>query len=438
MAAVIDIHTINRIHFIGVGGIGMSALARLFLYDRKKVSGSDSTRTPLIDELEKEGVHMFSAQESGNIQTDIDLVVYTEALPKDHAELAEAKKRGIPTLNYFEALGVVANQYYLIAVSGTHGKTTTTAMLTDILEEAGLDPTAIIGSLRQKTGSNFRSGKSKYMAVEACEYRRNFLALTPDILVITNIEHDHVDYFRDVEDVQKAFRELVGQVREDGVVVLNKSDANSKDVLNAYSGEVVDYSKYMNPLLPLKQPGIHNALNAAAASAAAQKLGVPPESCAAVLAHFEGTWRRFEYKGELNGAPVYDDYGHHPTEITATVKATRDLYPDKEVLLVFQPHTYSRTEKLFDDFVEALSLADKIFVLPIYAARKESGSSVSHEKIVNELLKMEKAADTLNSFEEAQKVLEKAVTKDDVVLIMGAGDVTNLATTLTHSLHATL
>lgn len=208
----IDLDKILHVHFIGIGGIGMSALARYFLHEGKTVSGSDRAPSIITDALIREGVSFFETQLAENITDDIGLVVYTEAMPQDHEELVAARAKGLPCINYFEALGLVANPYYLIAVAGTHGKTTTTAMAIDVLEDAGLDPTAIVGSLRSKTKSNFRAGKSKYCIVEACEYRRDFLHLAPEILVITNIEAEHLDYYKDLADIQDAFRTLALRV----------------------------------------------------------------------------------------------------------------------------------------------------------------------------------------------------------------------------------
>lgn len=423
----ISIGTVKRIHFVGIGGIGMSALARLFLFEKKKVSGSDRTPSLITKKLGSEGATIYESQVKENITDDIELVVYTEAMPKDHEELLAAKEKRIPTINYFDALGLVANQYYLIAVAGTHGKTTTTAMIADILEEADFDPTVIVGSLRGKTQSNFRAGKSKYMVVEACEYKRDFLSLTPDMLVITNIEYDHVDYFKDLKDVQEAFRELAAQVREEGTVILNFGGDNTAHILEGLTVPIVDYGNYFDPTLKLKQPGVHNMMNAAAATAVADKLGIERDVSKKALESFVGTWRRFEYKGTLNGAPLYDDYAHHPTEIEATLKATRELYKDKKIWVVFQSHTYSRTHELFDDFAGALSLADEALILPIYAAREENISGVSHSKLADAINGERKNARAIDTFEEAASLLKEQVTENDVVIVMGAGSITHMA-----------
>lgn len=416
---------IKKVHFIGVGGIGMSGLARLFLHAGMEVSGSDRAPSDITRALENEGVRFFATQVKENIEEGTDLVIYTEALPKDHEELLEAKAKGIPTINYFDALGTVANEYYLIAVAGSHGKTTTTAMLIDVFEEAGLDPSAIVGSLRSKTKSNYRAGKSKYFIAEACEYRRDFLSLEPDILVITNIEHEHVDYYKDLEAVQKAFRELAVKVPEDGFIVANLSDPNILPVIECLSCTVVDYRKYVDPLRKLTMPGIHNQMNAGAVVATAEQVGITKVDAEKALTHFGGTWRRFEYKGECNGAKVYDDYGHHPTEIKATMQGAREFYPDREITIVFQSHTFTRTQELFADFVDVLALADHVIVLPIYFAREENVSGVSHTKLTDAIREKNKNVLALDTVEEVIAELKKSLSSKDVVITMGAGDMTS-------------
>lgn len=421
---------IKKAHFVGIGGIGMSGLARLFLHEGKQVSGSDRTPSSITEALKNEGVHFFENQIKENISGDIDLLVYTEAMPKDHEEIVRARERNIPTLNYFEALGMVANEYLLIAIAGSHGKTTTTAMLIDIFEEAGLDPSAIVGSLRAKTKSNYKAGKSKYFIVEACEYKRDFLSLTPDVLVITNIEHEHVDYYKNLEEVQKAFREFAHQIREGGALLVNFGGPNIAPILEGVTVRLVDYGKYFDPRLTLKVPGIHNQMNAAAARAVADSVSIAPGVSKTALENFSGTWRRFEYKGECNGAKVYDDYGHHPTEIRATLEGARELYPDKKITLVFQPHTYSRTHELFDGFVTELGKADSVIVLPIYAAREENNFGVTHTMIAEAMRLKGGEACTKDTFDEVVTLLKSSVGGNDLVLVMGAGDITQIASKL--------
>ena len=419
----------NRTHFIGIGGIGMSGLARLYLHEGAQVSGSDIVESENTRNLTQEGAHITYSQDGTTIYDsadDLDLVVYTEAVSKDNPELIAAQEAGIRTVSYFEALGEVANDYYLIAVSGTHGKTTTTAMLIDILEEASFDPTAIVGALRTKTGSNFRAGKSKYFVVEACEYKRDFLTLQPDMLVITNIEHEHVDYYRDLADVQAAFRQLARKVPEQGTLIYDSGDTAVAPVLTDAVCRRVDYRRFFDPLLSLPQPGLYNQLNAAAATAAAHTLGVEEAHIKRALEHFSGAKRRFEYKGELHGAKVYDDYAHHPTEIEATIAAAREKYPSRRLMVLFQPHTYSRTKALRDDFAHALQKADSVILLPIYAAREPVDPCISSKKLAEDI-----GATYVHTLDEAVAVLRDTAGEHDVLIVMGAGDVTEVADRLT-------
>jgi UDP-N-acetylmuramate--alanine ligase len=429
--ATVNIDKVTRVHFIGVGGIGMSALARHFLAEKKTVSGSDGALTDNTKRLDSEGVQIFAEQSADNITDDIEFIVYTEAMDKEHPEMKAAKKLGVPMMNYFETLGLAMNPYYLIAVAGTHGKTTVTAMLADMFEEAGKDQTVVVGSFRSKTGSNYRAGKSKYALVEACEFRDDFLHLKPDILVINNLEHEHVDYYADIEAVQKSFRKLAEQVNEGGVVVANTTDANVAPVLEDLDVKVVNYLDNLDLELKLRQPGFHNRLNAAAALTVAKQENLALDSTTSALEHFNGTWRRFEYKGELNGAPVIDDYAHHPTEIRATVAGARELFPERRLVVVFQPHTYTRTKALFNEFGKALGLADEIVVLPIYAAREENESGITSRELSVKALEYNQNSSYVDSLDAAEEKLRKEITDQDMVVVMGAGDVTELATKLT-------
>jgi UDP-N-acetylmuramate--alanine ligase len=356
--------------------------------------------------------------------------VYTEAVAQDNPELVFARELGIKTVNYFEALGEVANEYYLIAVAGTHGKTTTTAMLIDIFEEASFDPSAIVGSLRSKTGSNYRAGKSKYFIVEACEYKRDFLTLKPDVLIITNIELEHVDYYKDLVDVQSAFTELAERVPEEGAVIANITDPNVVPVLSSLSCSIIDYRSHINLSQKLRQPGLHNRQNAAAAAAAATFVGIEEGFIRNALENFAGTWRRFEYKGDVHGAHVYDDYAHHPTELKASIAGVRELYPDKKLTVVFQPHTFSRTQELFDDFVTVLSKADRVFLIPVYAARSEEGYTKTSEDLARTLLAQGVHEEHFLTHGACALAVKESVGAGDVVLVMGAGDVTRIASTL--------
>jgi UDP-N-acetylmuramate--alanine ligase len=425
----------KHIHFIGIGGIGMSALARFWHHEGAVVTGSDRESSLITVGLEELGISITYEQKAENISatSSLDLVVYTEAMPHDHPELLAARALGVPVVNYFEALGQVANEYYLIAVAGSHGKTTTTAMIADVLEEAGFDPTVIVGSLRSKTKSNFRPGKSKYAVVEACEYRRDFLHLRPDVLVLTNVEYEHVDYYKDLADVQSAFREFASLVPADGVIIANTGDENILPILTGLAPKVIDYRPLIDLTLALRQPGMHNRMNAAGARGVAEWLGIDLSVTTTALENFAGTWRRFEYKGEVVGAPVYDDYGHHPTELRATFAGVRELYPDRRLKVVFQSHTYSRTHELFADFVTALSLADEVFLLPIYAAREENVSGVSSDLMAEALRVKGIPVQVYETIPACAQAVKESLTYEvkEVVVTIGAGAVTEVASILT-------
>jgi UDP-N-acetylmuramate--alanine ligase len=433
MSSQIDINAVKQIHFIGIGGIGMSALARHFLHEKKTVSGSNDVLTDLTKKLAEEGIQIYSEQSPDNISKRMDLVVYTEAVTPHSdgwPELQSARQAGIPTINYFEALGLAMNPYYLIAVAGTHGKTTTTAMLTEIFEGAEKDPTAVIGSLRAKTKSNYRPGKSKYAIVEACEYKRDFLHLRPEVLVITNLEHEHVDCYPTLADVQSAFRALIEQVNEKGVIITDTSSPTIAPILVDAPVPVIDYTEQLDLSLHLRQPGIHNLLNASAALAVAKHEKLPLEEAKEALEQFTGTWRRFEFKGTVNGAPVYDDYAHHPTAITMTLKAVREAHPEQRIVAVFQPHTYSRTVALFKQFAKAFAGADEMILVPIYGAREENTTGVTSRELAVQAIEYAPHTRFSESLETAEQELRQSVKSGDVVIVMGAGSVTKLANAL--------
>ncbi|HEY4517276.1 MAG TPA: UDP-N-acetylmuramate--L-alanine ligase [Candidatus Paceibacterota bacterium] len=422
---------VHSIHFLGIGGIGMSALARMMLGRQwqKKVSGSDLSPSEITDELKKLGAVVFEGNAAGNVTEGIDLLVYTAAVLEDNPELLEAKRRGIPTMTYPQMLGLLSRDYYTIAISGTHGKTTTTGMVATLLLETGKEPTVVIGSLLQnsvtKNKSNFIAGQGKYFVAEACEYKRSFLELEPTILAITNIDNDHLDYYHDIADIQSAFHELALKVPEEGFVVANAKDPLLKPVLEGVKAEVVDYTKYVQmPPLPLKVIGLHNQLNAAVALTIADILKIPKSDAVAALQTFPGTWRRFEYKGKTaSGALVYDDYGHHPTEIKVTLKAARELFSNKKIIVAFQPHLYSRTKLLLDDFAESFTDADEVLLAPIYAAREPRDNTVSSDILAALIGKRGKPAQGFPDFDSIIQYLLGNLEKDDVFITMGAGDI---------------
>jgi UDP-N-acetylmuramate--alanine ligase len=412
-----------KIHFIGIGGIGISALARKYLAEGKTVSGSDRSESPITKELSTLGVEIKIGHAAANIPADCDLIIYTIAIEPDNPELLEAKQRGIKLLTYPQALGLLSAEKYTIAISGTHGKTTTTAMIAKIMIDAGLDPTVIVGSLMKENGyltsvTNFIAGKSKYLVVEACEYRRSFLNLSPKILVITNIDNDHLDYYQDLDDIKSAFAEFAAKLPADGVLITEK-----------------EYSQITRPI-KLQIPGEHNQKNAQAALAVAQALRIEPIAARRSLAEFAGTWRRFEFKGKTKeGALVYDDYAHHPTEIKATLAGAREMFPERRIIVIFQPHLYSRTKLLSADFAAAFCNADEVILLPIYAAREPFDSTVSSEMLAEAITKQGTKAITLPDFISVQNYLStltptEALSERELVIIMGAGDIFELAPTL--------
>ena len=353
-------------------------------------------------------------------------------MSETHPELVAARAENIPTLTYFEALGICVNPYYLIAVAGTHGKTTTAAIMTDIFEAAGKDPTAVIGSLRATTKGNFRAGKSKYAIVEACEFGRHFLSLTPSVLVITNIEAEHLDYYKDLADVQSAFRALAMKVPSDGYIVADMGNRVVMEALMGVPAKIVDYRSYIDLTVPMHAIGLHNRVNAAAATAVAVSEGITLADAKKAAGEFAGTWRRFERKGIMkNGALVYDDYGHHPTEIRVTLRAAREHFSDKKIIVAFHPHLYSRTKLLFDDFVHAFADADEVFLAPIYAAREVDDGSISSEMLGEALRKTGKHALALPDFTSITTALEERSDADTLIITMGAGDIFKVAETLT-------
>lgn len=409
-----ELEKIKKVYFIGIGGIGMSAMAQLLKGRGIDVSGSDLSETPVTKKLMENGIQVFLEQKAENISTDFDLVIYTIAIPEDNPELIKAKENNIPVKTYPEMLGVVSEDFYTIAISGTHGKTTTTAMTADALES--LKPTVIVGSIISKYGSNFVKGSDKYFLLEACEYRRSFLNIKPNILAITNIEEDHLDYYKDLADIQDAFRNVALKVPEDGYIVCNPDNENIRPVLEGVSAKVVDYTK--NPELTLKVPGLHNRQNAQVAFAIANILGVSAGEAEKNIGEFGGTWRRFEYKGKTKeGALVYDDYAHHPSEVKVTIQAFREKFPEKKIKVVFQPHLFSRTKSLLDDFAESLSLADLVVVTPIYAAREKDEYGVSHLDLGNKIPESR----VVESVAGVEDVLD--INQNDVIVSMGAGDI---------------
>lgn len=417
---------IRSVHFIGIGGIGVSAVARLMLARGVSVVGSDRSASVITEKLEDEGAKVFIGHDATHVSDGCNLVVYSPAVTKDNPELVVAREKGIRILSYPEVLGMISRGMRTIAVSGTHGKTTTTAMIAEVLVGARKDPTVVVGSLL-KSGTNFVAGKSDLFVVEACEYQRSFLNLSPEILVITNIDNDHLDYYGSMEGIQEAFREMVAKVPANGVVVCNPSDPIVAPVLTNALARIVDYTKE-NLTVSLSVPGDHNIRNAKAALAVAQLLGVHSDEATSLLAQFKGTWRRMEQKGNTDaGALVYDDYAHHPTEIQATLQGFRAKFPEGKIRVVFQPHLYSRTKLLLNDFAKSFGDANEVIVAPIYAAREANDPTISAEILAQRIIDEQETpgfrAWAMLDFETIEKYLRETQTPNDVIITMGAGDI---------------
>jgi len=419
----IDLSKIKKAHFVGIGGIGVSAIARMMFSERKIVSGSDTSDSAIIDELRKLGAKIFLGHNADNVADDFDFLVYTPAVTADNPELKKAAELSIPMFSYPEMLGLISKDKYTIAVSGAHGKTTTTAMIAKILIDAGLDPTVIVGSFLKDQGSNFVAGKSEYFVVEACEYKKSFLNLNPKIIVITNIDNDHLDYYGNLENIKKAFGEFAAKLPKEGYLVCDPNDENLKEIIKEAKFKIIDYTK-VNNNFNLKIPGEHNIKNAQAAIVAAEILGVDSKKAENSLESFEGTWRRFEFKGETkNGVLVYDDYGHHPTEIKATIKGAREFFGGKKIWCVFQPHLYSRTKLLLNDFGKSFGDADEIILADIYAAREPKDEGINSKMLAEEITKNGGKARYMESFDKITGFLVENAKKGDVIITMGAGDV---------------
>lgn len=452
-----------RVHFVGIGGISMSALAELLQRQGFRVSGSDLKQTPLTEHLRSLGITIYDTQQSENITGELSVVVFTAAVHSDNPELVRARELGLPILERKDLLGQIMKQYRHVAgVSGSHGKTTTTSMLSLMLMEGNLDPTVLVGGVLDGIGGNLRMGSSSYLVAEACEYCNSFLSFYPSDAIILNIEAEHLDFFRDLEDIRHSFRKYAELLPSHGTLVINGSidrlseltkDLPARTVTYGicdtaescsrydYTAAAVSfdengfgsYDLYENGTLlgrvSLKVIGKHNVSNSLAAAALARTYGVSFEAVAAASLHYTGTHRRFEYKGQANGVRVYDDYAHHPSEISATLSAARVCVTDRQRLwCVFQPHTFSRTKAFLHKFAESLSFADVVVLADIYSASREKDpGDISSADIAVLLKEKGKEVYYFHSFEEIQKFLLENCCADDLLITMGAGDIVSVA-----------
>ena len=454
----IDFNHPIHVYFIGIGGISMSGLASILLSEHFTVSGSDRQRSDLTDSLSALGAVIYYGQKEENLDIHPDLIVYTSAVHPDNPEYIRGKALGIPFLTRAELLGQLMKNYKLpIAVSGTHGKTTTTSMLSQILLEADTDPTLSIGGIYPAIGGNIRVGQSEYFVTEACEYTNSFLSLYPRIAIILNIEEDHLDFFKDIDDIRRSFRRFAMLLPEDGTLIINGDIDHLEEITEGLSCRVITYGRslscdyhpedishdeYGHPSFnlcgkygetigsyALQIPGIHNIYNAIAAIAAAKALDLPEEKIRRGLSDFRGTDRRFEYKGVKCGFTIIDDYAHHPTEITATLQAARN-YPHSKLWCVFQPHTYTRTKAFMPEFAKALSHADQVILTDIYAAREKDTLGISSKDLQKEIEKLGCSCFYFSSFKEIENFILENCTKNDLLITMGAGDVVKIAENL--------
>ena len=451
----IDFSKPIHVHFIGIGGISMSGLAEILMAEGFRVSGSDMKASPLTEHLQECGAEVAIGQRAENI-TNPDLVVYTAAIHPDNPEFQAAVQKGIPMMPRADLLGeLMANYDEAINVAGTHGKTTTTSMITNIMLAADRNPTVSVGGILDSIGGQVRVGGAGMFVAEACEYTNSFLSFHPTIAVILNVEADHLDFFKDIEDIRHSFRRFVQTLPQDsrGLLVLN-GDIRDREYFTRdagcdvvtfgkaedcdYRAEDICFDEMARPsyrlichgedcgTVKLGVTGEHNVYNSLAAIAVADRLGVDREVTISALGGYQGTKRRFEYKGQVNGFTILDDYAHHPQEITATLRAAAH-YPHKKLYVVFQPHTYTRTKALLDDFAEALKAADQTILADIYAAREKNTIGISSRDVADLINEKGGNAVYLPTFEEIEKYVLEKVQPGDLLITMGAGNVVDIA-----------
>ena len=447
------LNKVKKVHFTGIGGIGVSAIARIMLKQGIIVTGSDLNSSMVTDDLIKQGAKITLEQVADNIGKDIDLVVYSPAVPEDNPERVAAEKLGIIQKSYPEILGeLMADKKHGIAVSGTNGKTTTTAILGLILEQAKLDPTVIVGSNVKCWEGNARLGQSEYMVAEGCEWQAHMLHMNPWAIVLTNIEEDHLDYFRDLDHIIDTFQKYINKLPKDGVLVINNDDQVSREILKKTSCKIITYginheAEVMAKNIKIKQgeqqfdlvaqgkdlaritlqvPGVFNIANCLAAAAVALHLGVNKNVIQEAIGQFQGTWRRFERVGEVNGVPIISDYAHHPTAIKGTLTAAKEFYPEKRIFTVFQPHQHNRTKRLFKQFIESFDQADLLIISEIFdvtGREADHDQDISSQDLVEEIKKKNKQVWYAKDLDETKKLILDMIKPGDLLLILGAGDV---------------
>ena len=440
---------VKRLHFVGIGGAGMSGIAEVLFENGFVVTGSDTGDGPSIEYLKELGIPIFPSHEAKNVE-NADLLVYSSAVQMDNPEIVEAKSRRIPVIRRAEMLGELMRLKYTLAVSGTHGKTTTTSMLGSIWEAAGEDPTVIVGGVVKGKGSGAKVGRGRYLIAESDEFDRSFLSMMPSSAIITNIDREHLDTYGTLDAIKDAFVAFANKVPFYGQVVVCIDNPNIQSVLTRFTKPVVTYgfsrqAMYRaenvrveqgvshfdvlknNQLLgefSIRIPGKHNVLNATATIALSHEENIPQEIVRRALSEFTGVKRRFEWIGEAAGVMVYDDYAHHPTETAATLQGARDTFPDKRIVVVFQPHLYTRTRDQYETFAEVFANCDELLTLEIYKAREKPIPGISGKLIVDSAIaRGHQNAKFVETKENALAVLTQDVRPGDLVLFMGAGDI---------------
>lgn len=438
-----------HIHFVGIGGIGMSGIAEILLKLGYRVSGSDAKQTDITRRLESLGCTVFEGHKAENVE-GANVVVTSTAIKKDNPEVQAAKKDYIPIIPRAEMLAELMRLKYSIAVAGAHGKTSTTSMTAAVLEKAGLDPTVVIGGVLKSVGSNAMHGLGDFIVAEADESDGSFLKFSPSIAIVTNIDREHLDYYDSLNSIKKAFVNFIARVPFYGLSILCLDSESVQDILPEIKGRYVTYGLntraeyqarnisfegttgrfsvyYLDELLgeiTLNLPGVHNVTNCLASIAVGMELNVPFKTIKCALETIQGVKRRLELKGEADGVTVVDDYGHHPTEIKATLLAARESWPDKRIVAVFQPHRYTRTQALFDEFTRAFYNSDKLLVLPIYPAGETPIEGVDSESLCKKITERgHKNTIHVPSHEDILAILLKYLKKDDLLLTLGAGNV---------------
>ena len=461
----INIESLKKVYFIGIGGIGTSAIARYMKASGKEVEGSDMKSSRVTEGLEKIGIKVNYVQVAENITDDIDLVIYTASIPKTNPELAKVLEKKIKSITYAESLGLIFNGKGGIAVCGTHGKSTTSAMLGGVLEDGGIDPSVLVGSIVPRYNGNLRIGAGKHFVAEACEYNHNFMSLYPQMIVLGNVELDHTDCYKDIEEMKTSFLDFTRHLSENGVLFCNGDDDNAREVSEKIKAEkrgleVIYFGKgdandfYFKDFnvaggkaefevmhggdslgkFFLQIPGEFNARNALAAIAVGTYLGLPTNKIRTSLESFPGIWRRFEIKGDYKGALVISDYAHHPTAVRLTIEAARAFYPERRIVAIFQPHQHNRTRGLYQAFLQSFDAADEVILTEIYdvAGREEAEDQVvSSQNLVEDIAerneKLKGHIFYAKDLEDTRKLIDEKMQAGDVLLVMGAGDIDKVA-----------